>query len=347
MNIESSQSKKEHIKKSNYQKMKKKVAIVCGGDQSEYEVSLRSAEGLKSFIPAEKYDVTTVVLRGRDWHAVTEEGNRSIDKEDFSYTNKAGEKCTFDCCYMTIHGIPGEDGRLQGYFEMIGMPYTCCGVLAASLTYSKFTCNHYLHDFGISIAKDILLRNGESICTEEVVEKLSLPVFVKPNVGGSSYGVTKVKKAEDLQEAIEKAFGEGNEVIIERFMSGTEITCGIYKTGKGEDRKTNVFPITEVVSENEFFDYDAKYKGKVSEITPARLQEDMVKKVKSLTSKIYDLIGAKGIIRVDYIISEDGTVNLLEVNTTPGMTATSFIPQQIRAAGMEIGDVMEEIIENA
>lgn len=326
--------------------MKRRVAIVCGGDQSEYEVSLRSAAGLRGFIPSDRYVLTTVVLRGLDWHAVTEEGDMEIDKKDFSYRTKGGEKRGFDCCYVTIHGIPGEDGRLQGYFEMIGMPYTCCGVLAASLTYSKFTCNHFLHDFGVRIAKDILLREGEGVESGKAVAELGLPMFVKPNIGGSSYGVTKVKREEDVQAAIAKAFAEGSEVIMESGMSGTEVTCGIYKTGKGVGRKTNVFPITEVVSENEFFDYAAKYKGEVREITPARLDAETTRRVQEMTSRIYDWIGAKGIIRVDYIISEGGEINLLEVNTTPGMTATSFIPQQIAASGREIGDVMTEIIED-
>lgn len=327
--------------------MKKRIAIVCGGDQSEYEVSLRSAAGLRTFIPSEKYDVTTVVLRGLEWHAVTDEGDREIEKKDFSYVTKRGERKCFDCCYVTIHGIPGEDGRLQGYFEMIGMPYTCCGVLAAALTYSKFTCNHFLHDFGVSIAKDILLRKGDTVATDRAVAELGLPMFVKPNIGGSSYGVTKVKRAEDVQAAIEKAFEEGSEVIMESGMTGTEVTCGIYKTGRGVTRQTHVFPITEVVSENEFFDYAAKYKGEVREITPARLDADVTRRVQELTSSVYDWIGAKGIIRVDYIISEDGEIYLLEVNTTPGMTATSFIPQQIAASGREIADVMTDIIEDS
>ena len=324
-------------------KMKKNIAIVAGGDQSEVVVSLKSAAGLSSFIPSEKYNIYVVVIQASSWKVqLNDDVEIPIDKNDFSFVLN-GEKITFDCAYITIHGIPGEDGRLQGYFEMIGMPYTCCDVLAAALTYNKFTCNHYLKGFGVNVAESIMLRKGQTIESKEAVNQLGLPIFVKPNVGGSSFGVTKVKSEEEIQKAVEKAFAEGDQVILESYMKGTEITCGMYKTKE----KTVVFPITEVVSENEFFDFDAKYKGQVSEITPARLSEDLTNRVKQQTDKIYELIGARGIIRVDYIITEGEKINLLEVNTTPGMTPTSFIPQQIAAAGLKIQDVMTDVIENA
>lgn len=323
--------------------MKKNIAIVAGGDQSEVVVSLKSAAGLSSFIPSEKYNIYVVVIQALSWKVqLNDDVEIPIDKNDFSFVLN-GEKITFDCAYITIHGIPGEDGRLQGYFEMIGMPYTCCDVLAAALTYNKFTCNHYLKGFGVNVAESIMLRKGQTIESKEAVNQLGLPIFVKPNVGGSSFGVTKVKSEEEIQKAVEKAFAEGDQVILESYMKGTEITCGMYKTKE----KTVVFPITEVVSENEFFDFDAKYKGQVSEITPARLSEDLTNRVKQQTNKIYELIGARGIIRVDYIITEGEKINLLEVNTTPGMTPTSFIPQQIAAAGLKIQDVMTDVIENA
>lgn len=324
-------------------KMKKNIAIVAGGDQSEVVVSLKSAAGLSSFIPSEKYNIYVVVIQASSWKVqLNDDVEIPIDKNDFSFVLN-GEKITFDCAYITIHGIPGEDGRLQGYFEMIGMPYTCCDVLAAALTYNKFTCNHYLKGFGVNVAESIMLRKGQTIESKEAVNQLGLPIFVKPNVGGSSFGVTKVKSEEEVQKAVEKAFAEGDQVILESYMKGTEITCGMYKTKE----KAVVFPITEVVSENEFFDFDAKYKGQVSEITPARLSEDLTNRVKQQTNKIYELIGARGIIRVDYIITEGEKINLLEVNTTPGMTPTSFIPQQIAAAGLKIQDVMTDVIENA
>ncbi len=322
--------------------MKRTIAIVAGGDTSEYEVSLRSAQGIYSFLDKDKYNPYIVVLHGTDWHVQLADGTTApIDRNDFSFTVN-GQKTTFDYAYIIIHGTPGEDGRLQGYFDMLHLPYSGCGVLASSLTYDKFVCNQYLKGFGVRIAESLLLRRGQSIADEDVIQKIGLPCFIKPNLGGSSFGVTKVKAPEQIQPAIAKAFEEAPEVIVEAFMDGTEITCGCYKTSQS----SVVFPITEVVSHHEYFDYDAKYKGDSDEITPARIPDELRDRVQKLTSAIYDILGARGIIRVDYIITEGSKINLLEVNTTPGMTATSFIPQQVRAAGLDIKDVMTDIIEN-
>ena len=324
-------------------KMKRNIAIIAGGDSSEHEVSLRSAAGLYSFMDKERYDVTIVVFDGKNWH--TEDGC-PIDKNDFSFTRE-GVKHTFDFAYITIHGTPGENGILQGYLDMIGMPYSCCGVLAAALTFNKYACNHYLSYFGFHIANSLMLRAGQKWPNApKIAETLGLPCFIKSNIGGSSFGCTKVKTVEDIYPAIERAFQEGNEVICESFMQGTEVTCGVYKTKE----KAVAFPITEVVTHNEFFDYNAKYKGEVDEITPARIPDEVRDKIQAETLRLYDIIGANGIIRVDWIITkgQDNTpqINLLEVNTTPGMTPTSFIPQQVRAAGLDIKDVLTDIIEN-
>ena len=322
--------------------MKKNIAIVAGGDSSEVEVSLKSASGLNSFMDKERYNIFIVTIVGKVWQVELSENEKiSIDKNDFSFSH-SGEKTTFDFAYITIHGTPGENGILQGYFDLIGMPYSCCGVLAAALTFNKFTCNTYLKGFGVKVAESLVLRSGQTVSDEEVAEKIGFPCFIKPNVGGSSFGVTKVKSIEQVQPAIQKAFAEGEEVMIEAFLAGTEITCGIYKT----KLKSQVFPVTEVVSENEFFDFDAKYKGQVQEITPARISASLTGRVQKLSSAIYDILGCKGIVRIDYIISEGDVINLLEVNTTPGMTTTSFIPQQIAAAELDIKEVMTEIIEN-
>ena len=322
--------------------MKRTIAIVAGGDTSEYEVSLRSAQGIYSFLDKDKYNPYIVVLHGTDWHVQLADGTTApIDRNDFSFTVN-GQKTTFDYAYIIIHGTPGEDGRLQGYFDMLHLPYSGCGVLASSMTYDKFVCNQYLKGFGVRIAESLLLRRGQSIADEDVIQKIGLPCFIKPNLGGSSFGVTKVKVPEQIQPAIAKAFEEAPEVIVEAFMDGTEITCGCYKTSQS----SVVFPITEVVSHHEYFDYDAKYKGDSDEITPARIPDELRDRVQKLTSAIYDILGARGIIRVDYIITEGSKINLLEVNTTPGMTTTSFIPQQVRAAGLDIKDVMTDIIEN-
>ncbi|MDD2437595.1 MAG: D-alanine--D-alanine ligase [Massilibacteroides sp.] len=323
--------------------MKKNVAIVAGGYSSEIVISLKSAAGLSTFIDKERYNLYVVTLTKEEWAVQLPDGTCSaIDKNDFSF-QEHGVIRKFDFAYITIHGTPGEDGRLQGYFDMIGMPYSSCDVLVSAVTFNKYVCNHYLRNFGVKVANSIRLLKGQTIGTDEAICRLGLPLFVKPNVGGSSFGTTKVKSPEQLQEAIIKAFAEGDEVILEQFIEGTEVTSGCYKT---KDRAV-LLPLTEVVTENEFFDFDAKYNGQVDEITPARLSPEMTRKIKEETSKIYDCLGASGLIRVDYIIPSDGEPVMLEVNTTPGMTATSFVPQQIRAAGLDIKEVMTEIIEDA
>ena len=322
--------------------MKRTIAIVAGGDSSEFPVSLRSAQGLYSFMDKEKYTVYIVEMKGLCWEAVLPDGNKTaVDRNDFSFLLN-GEKITFDFAYIIIHGTPGENGLLQGYFDLLHIPYSTCDVLASALTFNKFALTHYLQGIGIRISDSLLERKGSDISDQDVIEKIGLPCFIQPNEGGSSFGVTKVKTAEQIRPAIEKAMHESDEVMVEAFMAGTEITCGCYKTRT----KEVVFPITEVVSKNEFFDYAAKYDGESQEITPARLDDDTTRRVKTLTSAIYDILGCEGIIRVDYIITEGGKINLLEVNTTPGMTATSFIPQQVRAAGLDMKDVLTDIIEN-
>lgn len=320
----------------------KNIAIVAGGDSSEWVVSMRSAQGLSTFIDSNKYNIFVVTIRNGVWEVVIDDQTRyAVDKNDFSF-QVDGEKICFDFAYITIHGTPGENGILQGYFDLIGVPYSCCGVLPAAITFNKYVCNRYLNTYGIKVANAILLRKGDSYSAEKIVAELGLPCFVKSNVGGSSFGVSKVKDVSGIDDAIINAFNEGDEIIIESFISGTEVTCGCYKTKS----KSVVFPITEVVSKNEFFDYEAKYNASMAEeITPARISDELTNIIRSRTSEIYDILGCKGIIRADYIIASDG-VYLLEVNTTPGMTQTSFIPQQVRAAGLDIKDVMSDIIEN-
>ncbi len=321
--------------------MKRTVAIIAGGDSSEHEVSMNSAKGIYSFIDKEKYNLYIVELSKKAWEAVLPDGTRSkIDKNDFSFMD--GEnKVKPDFAYITIHGTPGENGILQGYFELLDIPYSTCDVLVSAMTFSKFTLNQYLKGFGIRVAESMLVNKRFCIDNKDVVEKIGLPCFIKPNASGSSFGVTKVKTEDQIQPALEAAFAESDDVMIEAFMDGIELANGCYKT----KNKSVVFPITEVVSDNEFFDYNAKYKGEVTEITPARLSPELTERVKKLTSAIYDILGCKGIVRIDYIITEGEKINMLEINTTPGMTATSFIPQQVRAAGIDIKDVMTDIIE--
>lgn len=331
---------------------KRKIAIVCGGDSSEHDVSLRSAQGLYSFFDKDRYDVYIVAIKGLDWNVDLGDGTTSkIDLNDFSFMNN-GQKTFFDYAYITIHGTPGENGILQGYFELIGIPYSTSGVLVEAMTFDKFVLNQYLRGYGVTVADSLLIRKGyeEVVSDDEVEERIGMPCFVKPAADGSSFGVSKVKNKDQLAPAIRKAMLESSDVMVESFIEGTEISIGCYKTRE----KTVVFPATEVVTSNEFFDYDAKYNGQVKEITPARINDDTARRVAELTSHIYDILHCNGIIRIDYIISKgkgkDGQevdkINLLEINTTPGMTLTSFIPQQVKAAGLKMSDVLTDIVEN-
>ena len=328
--------------------LKRNIAIVCGGDSSEHDVSMRSAQGLYSFFDKERYNIYVVDVKGQDWHVDLQNGDTAkIDKNDFSF-KKDGKTVTFDYAYITIHGTPGENGLMQGYFELLHIPYSTSGVLVEAMTFDKYVLNNYLRGFGVNVAESVLLRRGEEekYSDEEIEKRIGMPCFVKPAADGSSFGVSKVKNADQLAPALRVAFMESDEVMVESFMKGTEISIGCYKTRD----KAVVFPATEVVTSNEFFDYDAKYNGQVQEITPARLSPETTKRVEEETSRIYDILHCNGIIRIDYINSKDADgndkINMLEINTTPGMTATSFIPQQVRAAGLDIKDVLTDIVEN-
>ena len=324
--------------------LKRTIAIVCGGDSSEYEVSLRSAQGIYSFFDKERYDVYIVTVKGQDWRVSLNDGTSvPIDRNDFSFTEN-GKLVEFDYAYITIHGTPGENGILQGYFDLVDIPYSTSGVLVEAMTFDKFVLNQYLRGYGVAVADSLLIRRGYEhlVSDDEIEQRIGMPCFVKPAADGSSFGVSKVKNKDQLAPALRKAMMESDEVMVEQFLEGTEISIGIYKTRE----KSVVFPATEVVSQNEFFDYDAKYNGQVQEITPARLSEDVTRRVREITSHIYDILHCNGIIRIDYIISKTGKIFMLEVNTTPGMTATSFIPQQVRAAGLDMKDVLTDIVEN-
>lgn len=323
---------------------KRNIAIVCGGDSSEHDVSLRSAQGIYSFIDKERYNAFIVDVKGTNWQVELPDGTASrINLNDFSY-QADGKTCYFDYAYITIHGTPGENGIMQGYFDLVGIPYSTSGVLVEAMTFNKFVLNQYLRGYGVKVAESVLVRHGQEqqIDADEIAKTVGMPCFVKPADDGSSFGVSKVKKADQLAAALRVAMMESDEVMVESFLEGTEITVGCYKT---KDKEV-VFPVTEVVTKNEFFDYDAKYNGQVEEITPARISPELSERAQKLTSAIYDIMHCRGIIRIDYIISPEGDITMLEVNTTPGMTATSFIPQQVRAAGMSMSDVLTDIIEN-
>ena len=328
--------------------LKRTIAIVCGGDSSEHDVSLRSAQGLYSFFDKERYNVYIVDVKGVNWRVNLPDGTTApVDRNDFSFILD-GKAVVFDYAYITIHGTPGENGIMQGYFELIHIPYSTSGVLVEAMTFDKFVLNQYLRGYGISVPDSLLIRRGyeNQIDEDEIVSRIGMPCFVKPANDGSSFGVSKVKNIDQLAPALRKAMMESDEVMVEQFLDGTELSIGCYKTRE----KSVVLPATEVVTKNEFFDYDAKYNGQVDEITPARIAPATADRVARITSAIYDILHCNGIIRIDYILTknEDGTdkINMLEVNTTPGMTATSFIPQQVRAAGLNITDVLTEIVEN-
>ncbi len=332
--------------------IKRTIAVVCGGDSSEYSISLRSGHGVYSFLDKERYDVYIVVVKGLNWYVELDDGTTTpVERNDFSFM-KDGRLVQFDYAYITIHGTPGENGILQGYFELAEVPYSTSGVLVEALTFNKFVFNQYIKGFGVKVPDSLLIRKGyeEIVNDDEIQERIGMPCFVKPASDGSSFGVSKVKHKDNLSAAIRKAMLESEDVMVEEYIDGTEISIGCYKTKE----KSVVLPATEVVTKREFFDYDAKYNGQVEEITPARLTKQTTERVRELTSHIYDILHCNGIIRIDYIISHKkddqgqiiDTINLLEVNTTPGMTPTSFIPQQVKAANLNMKDVLTDIIEN-
>ena len=320
---------------------KKNIAVVAGGDSSEYVISVRSGANVLKAINTDLFRPWLVRIKGDEWIVLDgEDLIAQIDKSDFSFVID-GKQYKFDYAYIIIHGTPGEDGILQGYFEMLKIPYSSCGVQSSALTFNKYFCNNYLRSFGIPMAQSVRLVSGEKYSALQIVESLGLPLFVKPSAGGSSFGVTKVKNGENLADAVNKALDESPEVIIEQFIDGSEFTCGVVKIG---ERKL-VFPVTEVIPKNEFFDYEAKYiPGMADEITPARISEELSLDIQKRSSEIYDLCNCKGIVRVDYIL-QNGIFYFLEVNTVPGMTETSFIPQQIKAMGLNLSDLITDIIK--
>lgn len=320
---------------------KPNIAVIAGGNSSEYIVSVKSGANVLKAIDTSKYTPWLVQIKGNDWIVILGDKKvADINKSDFSFSIN-NKKICFAFVYITIHGTPGEDGILQGYFDLLNIPYSTCNVHSSSLTFNKWFCNNFLRSFNIKMADSIKIEKGEKINSSQIVKELGLPVFVKPNAGGSSFGITKVKTEDEIEKAVNKAWLESDEVLIEQFIDGKEFTCGLVKI-KG---KKIVFPVTEVLTKNEFFDYEAKYTpGAAEEITPARLPDKLFKTCQKLSSKIYDLCECSGIVRIDFILSNN-EFYFLEANTTPGMTETSFIPQQIEAMGLTLESVITQIIE--
>ncbi|MBR1955970.1 MAG: D-alanine--D-alanine ligase [Bacteroidales bacterium] len=334
----------------------KTIAVIYGSDSSEWEVSCRSGEFTASRIDGHKFDVYEIFARFGEWQLVAYRKKNSmrvilpenerpvIDKSDFSVT-VGGGKVKFDYAYIMQHGTPGENGLMQGYLEMLGVPHSGCNAFVSAITFDKFSCKSYLKDVDfVKCADDIFMRKGESLegKAQKAVEKLGLPMFVKPTDGGSSFGVTKVKTVEDFDKAVEYAFSEGNMLIAEAAVVGRELTCAVYYNGK----ENVALPVIEIITENEFFDYEAKYNGHSKEVCPAQIPDSLRDQIQEVSKKIYAHLGCSGLVRVDYISSEDG-LYFLEVNTIPGMTAASLVPQMVRASGMDMTDFLTTIIENS
>lgn len=334
----------------------KTIAVIYGSDSSEWEVSCRSGEFTASRMDGHKFDVYEIFARFGKWTLVAYRKKNSmrvilpenerpvIDKSDFSVT-VGGGKVKFDYAYIMQHGTPGENGLMQGYLEMLGVPHSGCNAFVSAITFDKFSCKSYLKDVDfVKCADDIFMRKGESLegKAQKAVEKLGLPMFVKPTDGGSSFGVTKVKTVEDFDKAVEYAFSEGNMLIAEAAVVGRELTCAVYYNGK----ENVALPVIEIITENEFFDYEAKYNGHSKEVCPAQIPDSLRDQIQEVSKKIYAHLGCSGLVRVDYICAEDG-LYFLEVNTIPGMTAASLVPQMVRASGMDMTDFLTTIIENS
>lgn len=320
--------------------MKRKVAVIYGGYSSEFKISQKSAGVIYENLDRDLFRPYLVEVSEKSWHVHHNGGVFPIDKNKFTFFMDE-QVVNFDIAFITIHGTPGEDGKLQGYFDMIKMPYVNSSLFASSLSFNKWACNSFLRAFGIATAKAILIRRGDTPNPIEIADELGFPCFVKPNDGGSSYGITKVKTLMEMPDAIAKAFSEGDEVVVESFLAGREITCGMYFDGK----TVVALPPTEIITENEYFDYDAKYEGQSNEVTPAEISDEWTKMIQDTSKSVYRRLGLSGFARVDYMLTSDGIPNLIEVNTTPGFTEQSLVPQQIVASGREIKHVLTTIIE--
>lgn len=318
--------------------MKKNVAVTSGGTSHEYVVSMKSATTIIESIDRSRFNPYQVVISKDGWYAHFNGQQYLINKDNFSFTLD-GQEITFDFVYNTIHGTPGEDGKIQGYLDLLGIPYSGCDVISSSITFNKNLCKRIAASYGFTTPQSVMLNQQMKYDIKQLIEELRFPCFVKPNNGGSSFGASKVDEAGQLEAAIHLAFEHDKEVLIEEYIKGTEVTCGVFL----ENGKARALPITEIVSKNAFFDYKAKYEGDSEEITPARLSAEQTAECQSLTEKIYTLLNCRGLVRIDYLMRE-GVFYFIEANTTPGFSRESIIPQQIRAAGLDIGEVVNQQI---
>jgi D-alanine-D-alanine ligase len=323
--------------------MKKNIAVVTGGNSGEYEISLRSGANIAESLDKSLYNIYLIHLHKRDWTYKDEQGGiYAVDKNDFSLFVK-GVKIHFDCVFIAIHGNPGEDGKLQGYFEMMDIPYIGCDVMVSALTFNKNYCNRVAASYGVKIAPSVHLFKNEEADEKSILKMVGFPCFVKPCNSGSSVGMSKVNQVSELKTALTLAFEHDNQVLIERFVKGREITCGVMRTGN----KVQSLAITEVVSKKEYFDFEAKYDPSLTdEITPAQIPMEIEQQCRQLSEKIYAVLGCKGIVRIDYIYNEEDLF-FIEINTIPGQTNESIVPKQIRHIGLNFSDLCTQFIEEA
>ena len=322
---------------------KLRIALLAGGNSSEREIALQSAAQIEQALDKTKYDVKVIDIYHRDWFYTAEDGSRyPLDKNDFSLTVE-GVRHEFDYALIIIHGTPGEDGRLQGYLDIMGIPYSSCSMVSSAITFDKESTKLAVAARGIRVAKEIFLHRGDRVDEEAIVEQLGLPLFVKPNASGSSFGVTRVTDKEQIAAAVEEAFKESNDVLIEEFIAGREMGCGVLITRERE----YLFPITEIVSKKAFFDYEAKYtEGMSDEITPADITPEVKEKLNRLTREAYKACRCRGVVRIDFIVMPDGEPCLIEVNSIPGMSGGSIVPKQAKAMGISLGELFDLVISD-
>ena len=318
----------------------KEIAIITGGDSAEYEISIQSANVVLKNLDSEKYVGTIIHIKDEKWNAIINDSHHKINKEDFSVEINSARKY-FDYVFMALHGPPAENGKIQPYFENLGIPYSSCNSKVSALTFNKIECNKKLSELGFNCARSYSFDKGNEINSSEIIKKVGLPCFVKPNEGGSSFGVSKVKKESEIENAIQIALEHDNKVLIEQFIDGTEVSCGVIIVND----KITELPITEIVSENEFFDYKAKYEGLSEEITPARISEKQTKEVQQISEQIYKQMNLRGICRIDFIIMNN-IPYIIEINTIPGLSEESIIPKQAKKAGISLIQLFDRCIEN-
>jgi D-alanine-D-alanine ligase len=321
------------------------IAVVLGGYSPEWEISVKTGNNVAKSLDPNQFDVWRIYIRPEPegWYAVTSDGDRlPVDKGDFSIT-RHGEKIRFKAVFNALHGTPGEDGLFQGYLELLQIPHTSCGVFESALTFNKAECNRLLSTYGVPVPNAIYHIYGQPLDAESIIEKFGLPLFIKPSRSGSSFGVTKVNFASDFWPAIEKAALEDHHILIEKLLTGTEVSCGVFFT----DGKVQPIAITEIVPDGDYFDYEAKYLGKSQEITPARISEQASESVFKWATFVYEKLGLRGICRIDFFVAPDHKVTLVEVNSVPGLSDASIVPQQLKYRGWPPGEIFSNLLLEA